>query len=251
MARAQAGGDGALALGGGGGALARAQAGTAGGGLGPSSSELSPTTIASARDDIVMACVRRLAGDGVYWDRLRVSGRVRGATCAAPRKNRPTSLRGAFPSSRAANLTTTRDAPPSAGPPPQPLDGRAAAPRRAPPGTGTGSPMALFLRCWTATRRAAAARAVSAERVHTRTAQNEICGFGAAGGPIWPRCAAAKSAAGRCAAPARRPQKPAGTLRLCPPAPPEKSASRQPPYVGCLGPAAPPPPRSFCALRFF
>ena len=62
--------------------------------------------------------------------------------------------------------------------------------------------------------RAAAARAVSAERVHTRTAQNEICGFGAAGGPIWPRCAAAKSAAGRCAAPARRPQKPAGTLRL-------------------------------------
>jgi hypothetical protein len=99
--------------------------------------------------------------------------------------------------------------------------------------------------------RAAAARAVSAERVHTRTAQNEICGFGAAGGPIWPRCAAAKSAAGRCAAPARRPQKPAGTLRLCPPAPPEKSASRQPPYVGCLGPAAPPPPRSFCALRFF
>ena len=28
----------------------------------------------------------------------------------------------------------------------------------------------------------------------------------------------------------------------CPPAPPEKSASRQPPYVGCLGPAAPPPP---------
>ena len=99
-----------------------------------------------------MACVRRLAGDGVYWDRLRVSGRVRGATCAAPRKNRPTSLRGAFPSSRAANLTTTRDAPPSAGPPPQPLDGRAAAPRRAPPGTGTGSPMALFLRCWTATR---------------------------------------------------------------------------------------------------
>ncbi len=152
LARAQAGGDGALALGGGGGALARAQAGTAGGGLGPSSSELSPTTIASARDDIVMACVRRLAGDGVYWDRLRVSGRVRGATCAAPRKNRPTSLRGAFPSSRAANLTTTRDAPPSAGPPPQPLDGRAAAPRRAPPGTGTGSPMALFLRCWTATR---------------------------------------------------------------------------------------------------
>ena len=106
-------------MGGGGGALARAQAGTAGGGLGPSSSELSPTTIASARDDIVMACVRRLAGDGVYWDRLRVSGRVRGATCAAPRKNRPTSLRGAFPSSRAANLTTTRDAPPSAGPPPQ------------------------------------------------------------------------------------------------------------------------------------
>ena len=103
----------------------------AGGGLGPSSSELSPTTIASARDDIVMACVRRLAGDGVYWDRLRVSGRVRGATCAAPRKNRPTSLRGAFPSSRAANLTTTRDAPPSAGPPPQPLDGRAAPPRRA------------------------------------------------------------------------------------------------------------------------
>lgn len=145
-------GGGALARGGGGGTLARAQAGTAGGGLGPSSSELSPTTIASARDDIVMACVRRLAGDGVYWVRLRVSGRVRGATCAAPRKNRPTSLRGAFPSSRAANLTTTRDAPPSAGPPPQPLDGRAAAPRRAPPGTGTGSPMALFLRCWTATR---------------------------------------------------------------------------------------------------
>jgi len=124
----------------------------AGGGLSPSSSELSWISIALSRDDIVMACVRRLAGDGVYWDRLRVSGRVRGATCAAPRKNRPTSLRGAFPSSRAANLTTTRDAPPSAGPPPQPLDGRAAAPRRAPPGTGTGSPMALFLRCWTATR---------------------------------------------------------------------------------------------------
>ena len=167
LARAQAGGGGALALGGGGGALARAQAGTAGGGLGPSSSELSPTTIASARDDIVMACVRRLAGDGVYWDRLRVSGRVRGATCAAPRKNRPTSLRGAFPSSRAANLTTTRDAPPSAGPPPQPLDGRAAAPRRAPPGTGTGSPMALFLRCWTATRARAAAAARSQQSGYT------------------------------------------------------------------------------------
>ena len=73
-----------------------------------------------------------------------------------------------------ANITTTRDAPPSAGPPPQPLDGRAAAPRRAPPGTGTGSPMALFLRCWTATRPRAAARAVSAERVRSRTAQNEI-----------------------------------------------------------------------------
>ena len=27
-------------------------------------------------------------GDGVYWDRSRVSGRVCGATCAAPRKNR-------------------------------------------------------------------------------------------------------------------------------------------------------------------
>ena len=94
----------------------------AGGGLSPSSSELSELSgisIAFAGHDIVMACVRRLAGDGVYWDRLRVSGRVRGATCAAPRKNRPTSLRGAFPSSRAANLTTTRDAPPSAGPPPQ------------------------------------------------------------------------------------------------------------------------------------
>ncbi len=178
---AQAGGGGALALGGGGGALARAQAGTAGGGLGPSSSELSPTTIASARDDIVMACVRRLAGDGVYWDRLRVSGRVRGATCAAPRKNRPTSLRGAFPSSRAANLTTTRDAPPSAGPPPQPLDGRAAAPRRAArrPAPVQGAPWLCSSGAGRRRGRAAAARAVSAERVHTRTAQNEICGFGA------------------------------------------------------------------------
>ena len=100
--------------------------------LGSSSSELSGISIAFAGHDIVMACVRRLAGDGVYWDRLRVSGRVRGATCAAPRKNRPTSLRGAFPSSRAANLTTTRDAPPSAGPPPQPpWSRRAAAPRAA------------------------------------------------------------------------------------------------------------------------
>ena len=59
--------------------------------LGSSSSELSELSgisIAFAGHDIVMACVRRLAGDGVYWDRLRVSGRVRGATCAAPRKNR-------------------------------------------------------------------------------------------------------------------------------------------------------------------
>ena len=61
---------------------------------------------------------------------------------------------------------------------------RAAAPRRAPPGTGTGSPMALFLRCWTATRaRAAAAARSMLESVHSRTAQNEIrvvlgCGGG-------------------------------------------------------------------------
>ena len=240
-----------LALGGGGGALARAQAGTAGGGLGPSSSELSPTTIASARDDIVMACVRRLAGDGVYWDRLRVSGRVRGATCAAPRKNRPTSLRGAFPSSRAANLTTTRDAPPSAGPPPQPLDGRAAAPRRAPPGTGTGSPMALFLRCWTATRRAAAARAVSAERVHTRTAQNEICGFGAAGGPYGRVWRSAKVESGRCGAPARRPQKPAGTLRLALLRPLKNPLRGSRPTWAVWAPRRRRPPDRSALLRFF
>ena len=34
--------------------------------------------------------------------------------------------------------------------------------------------MALFLRCWTATRARAAAAAVAAESVHSRTAQNEI-----------------------------------------------------------------------------
>ena len=46
---------------------------------------------------------RRLVGDGVYWDRLRVSGRVCGATCAAPRKNRRRRS-GAFPSSRRRKL---------------------------------------------------------------------------------------------------------------------------------------------------
>ena len=96
------------------------------------------------------------------------------------------------------------------------LDGRAAPPRRAArrPAPVQGAPWLCSSGAGRRRGRAAAARAVSAERVHSRTAQNEICGFGAAGGPIWPRCAAAKSAAGRCAAPARRPQKPAGTLRL-------------------------------------
>ena len=118
----------------------------AGGGLSPSSSELSELSgisIAFAGHDIVMACVRRLAGDGVYWDRLRVSGRVRGATCAAPRKNR---RRRSRRSRRAAPQTS----------PPHAtrlralgrrhsLLGRAAPPRRAPPCTGAaGSPMALF-----------------------------------------------------------------------------------------------------------
>ena len=59
---------------------------------------------------------RRLAGDGVYWDRLRVGGRVWGATCAAPRKNRRRHSRPVEPPPQAI---TTRDAPPSAGPPPQ------------------------------------------------------------------------------------------------------------------------------------
>ena len=154
----------------------------AGGGLSPSSSELSELSgisIAFAGHDIVMACVRRLAGDGVYWDRLRVSGRVRGATCAAPRKNRPTSLRGAFPSSRAANLTTTRDAPPSAGPPPQPLDGRAAPPRRAArrPAPVREPAMAMSSGAGGDAGPRGRRRAVDAEPVDSRIAQNEIRGL--------------------------------------------------------------------------
>ena len=177
-ARAQAGGGGALALGGGGGgrgALARAQAGTAGGGLAPSSSELSPTTIAFARDDIIMACVRRLAGDGVYWDRLRVSGRVCGATCAAPRKNRRRARRVRVePPPQASSPHATRR---------RALGRRhsfstVAPRRRAAPRAArhrSGSQPWLCLPVLAATRaRAAAAAAVATESVQSRTAQNEI-----------------------------------------------------------------------------
>ena len=76
----------------------------------------------------------------------------------------------------AASITTTRDAPPSAGPPPQPLDGRAAPPRRAArrPAPVQGAPWLCSSGAGRRRGRAAAARAVSAERVHSRTAQNEI-----------------------------------------------------------------------------
>ena len=177
LARAQAGGGGALALGGGGGALARAQAGTAGGGLGPSSSELSPTTIAFARDDIIMACVRRLAGAGVYWDRLRVSGRVRGATCAAPRKNRRRHI-GASPSCRRRKLYhhTQRAserwaAATASGVPPM----RSAA-RATPSCRRTGSQKAWL--CSSAQQRGDAAprgrQAAPAAWLHSKTTQQEI-----------------------------------------------------------------------------
>ena len=163
---------------------------------------------------------RRLVGDGVYWDRLRVGGRVWGATCAAPRK-----IDDAPPArprrAAAASLITTRDAPPSAGPPPQPLDGRAApprraaAPRRAPPSTGQGASHGYVFRCW---RRRGPARPPPARSqqsgytlgpLRTRSVGLEprAVRFGRVALPQ-------KSASGRCAAPARRPQKPAGTLRL-------------------------------------
>ena len=127
----------------------------AGGGLSPSSSELSELSgisIAFAGHDIVMACVRRLAGDGVYWDRLRVSGRVRGATCAAPRKNRRRrSRRVPVEPSRKPHHHTRRASERWAA-----ATASLVAPRRraAPPCTGPGSPFHGFVSRCCAERRA-------------------------------------------------------------------------------------------------
>ena len=197
-----------------------------------------------------MACVRRLAGDGVYWDRLRVSGRVRGATCAAPRKNRRRRSRRVpveprrkphhhtrraserWAAATASRRSRRRAAPRAArhryrephGFVPPVLDGDAAA--RPPPARSQQSGYTLGpLRT----------RSVGLEPRAVRMAA-----FGAA----------QKALRTMRGTPHEGPKNPPGRCDL-PSCAPEKSASRQPPYVGCLGPAAPPPPRSFCALRFF
>lgn len=99
--------------------------------------------------------------------------------------------------------------------------------------------------------RAAAARAVSAERVHTRTAQNEICGFGAAGGPYGRVWRSAKVESGRCGAPARRPQKPAGTLRLALLRPLKNPLRGSRPTWAVWAPRRRRPPDRSALLRFF
>ena len=134
---------------------------------------------------------RRLAGDGVFWDRLRVSGRVCGATCAAPRKNRRRRI-GASPSCRRRKLhhhtrrASERWAPATAsGVPPTRSATRAAPSRRI-----TGSQKVWL--CSSAQQRGDAAprgrRAGPAAWLQSKTTQQEIrvswedvlCEFGCA-----------------------------------------------------------------------
>jgi len=114
---------------------------------------------------------RRLAGDGVYWDRLRAGGRVCGATCAAPRKIADAARR------------VPVEPPPQASPPHatrlRALGRRhslsTVAPRRRAAQHRSGSQPWLCLPVLAATRaRAAAAARSMLESVHSRTAQNEI-----------------------------------------------------------------------------